>query len=148
MIKPYVWVCSPDHPKTSPPTKAAGCVRLRALVDTGAECSFVNLKKVAGFRKARKKCNVAGLCGVGRGDGRQVDLQIWPPGCSTQCVRAVGVEGKPFAGVDLILGFDYLKKAKMWIQVSGSRGGGSFGCKVPTAKTKTKTRTKAAARRQ
>lgn len=150
MIKPFVWVCPPGTPKGVTPSAELGCVRLKALIDTGAECSFVNAKKLEKLKGYSKKgCSrlVSQMCG-GRDAAvaRGIDVQMIAPGCPPAKVCALGVGGQPVEGVDLVVGYDYMKKVGLWVKVAPGRGGGTFGCtKAPpprsgTAKTSKVTR--------
>lgn len=137
MIEPYVWVCPPGTPKSVTPSKELGCVRLKALIDTGAECSFINTKKVKklkGFTEKRCRRPVAAMCGgSGAAWANSIDIQIAAPGCPPAEVCALGANGQPVEGVDLVVGFDYMKKVGMWVKVAAGRGGGTFGCAKGTA---------------
>lgn len=132
MIEPHVWVCPPGTPKNATPSKELGCVRLKALIDTGAECSFINAKKVEkleGYAKKGCRRPVASMCaGSDAAWARGIDVQVTAPGCPPEKVCALGTNGQPVEGIDFVIGFDYMKKVGMWVKVAPGRGGGTFGC--------------------
>lgn len=120
MIEPRIWVCPPDFPKGTAPSTKHGCAQVKGLVDTGAEFTIIHKKHLKGFRRKGTSTDV-GCAGKGSFAGQDYEVVVQAPGCRSVKLCAVAVGTQPVSGVDMLLGYDYLKATKATINCATGR---------------------------